>query len=74
MGVHEVTHSFEVQSVDEFWNMLARSTPPIHAVREALGQDQWTMVVQELLSGLHEKWGPGPQRIPVIANLAVGRH
>lgn len=72
--VHEVTHSREVPSVDEFWNMLAQSTPPMHAVRETLAPEQWTKVVQELLSGLHEKWGLGPQRVSLIANLAVGRH
>ena len=71
--VHEVAHTHEVASVDELWNMLARSTPPLHAVREALGQEQWPKVVQQLLSSLREQWGQGPQRVPLIANLAVGR-
>lgn len=71
--MHEVTHTREVASIDEFWDMLARSTPPMHAAREALGQEEWPGVVRQLLDALHEKWGRGPQRVPLIANLAVGR-
>jgi ubiquinone/menaquinone biosynthesis C-methylase UbiE len=72
--IHEIAHAREVANVDEYWNMLARSTPPLHAVREALGQEQWPGVVQQLLGSLREKWGPGPQCVSLIANLAVGRH
>jgi ubiquinone/menaquinone biosynthesis C-methylase UbiE len=71
--VHEVSHVREVPSVDAYWNMLARSTPPLHAVREAVGQERWTEVVRQLLASLREKWGTGPQTVQLIANLAVGR-
>ncbi len=71
--VREVTHTFEASSVDEFWTAFERSTPPICAVREKLGPGRWPEVVRRLLDDLHAKWGSGPQGVPMIANLAIGR-
>jgi SAM-dependent methyltransferase len=71
--VREVTHTFEAPSVDEFFAALERSTPPIRAVREKVGPERWPELVERLLGDLHAKWGTGPQGVPMIANLALGR-
>jgi SAM-dependent methyltransferase len=71
--VREITHAFEAPSVDAFWEVLERSTPPIHAVREAVGPDAWAKVRRDLVEALRAKWGTGPQEVPMIANLGIGR-
>jgi ubiquinone/menaquinone biosynthesis C-methylase UbiE len=71
--VHEVTHALATPSVEDFLQMLERSTPPIRAVREAVGPERWTEVRRELVDSLLDKWGTGPQRVPMIANLGVGQ-
>ncbi len=73
VSVREITHTLEVPSVDHFWTALERSTPPIRAVREAVGPERWPELVERLLSELHAKWGTGAQGVPMIANLALGR-
>jgi ubiquinone/menaquinone biosynthesis C-methylase UbiE len=73
VDVREVTHAFEVPSVDELWRALARSTPPIHVARERLGDEQWAEVHRQITDLVRAKWGTGPQRVPMTANLAVGR-
>jgi ubiquinone/menaquinone biosynthesis C-methylase UbiE len=70
--VREVEHTLEVPSVEAFWIALARSTPPIHAVREHLGPERWEQVAHQLVESLRAKWGNGPQHVPMIANLAMG--
>lgn len=70
--VCEVEHTLEVPSVEAFWIALARSTPPIHTVREHLGPERWEEVARQLVESLRAKWGNGPQRVPMIANLAMG--
>jgi len=73
--VLEVEHTLEVPSVEAFWIGLARSTPPIHAVREHLGPERWERVAHQLVESLRAKWGDGPQQpqqVPMIANLATG--
>jgi SAM-dependent methyltransferase len=73
VDVCEVTHTFEASSVDQFWTAFERSTPPICAVREKVGPERWPEVVGRLLDDLHARWGTGPQGVPMIANLAIGR-
>ena len=70
--VREVEHALEVPSVEAFWIALARSTPPIHAVREHLGPERWEKVAGQLVASLRAKWDDGPQHVPMIANLAMG--
>ncbi len=70
--VREVTHAIEVPSADEFWRTLERSTPPIHVAREQLGEERWSEVHRRITDLLRSRWGTGPQRLPMIANLAVG--
>ncbi len=69
--VEEMTSALDVPSVEEFWQMIARSTPTVRSAREALGE-QWPAVERQVSALLGAKWGPGPQRVVMIANVAVG--
>lgn len=70
--VHASTHVLETPSIEAFWEALERSTPPIHLAREALGA-VWHEVRRKLVSSLLARWGTGPQRIAMSANLGAGR-
>jgi ubiquinone/menaquinone biosynthesis C-methylase UbiE len=70
--VHEVTHEFVSPSIDDYWNTMERGTAPYRAVREWVGPERWTEVRRKLIELLQAKWGTGPQRIPMIANLGMG--
>ncbi len=70
--VQETTHAIEVTSAEELWRALERSTPPIHAAREQLGEERWAGVQGQIRDQLREEWGTGPQRVPMTANLALG--
>jgi ubiquinone/menaquinone biosynthesis C-methylase UbiE len=70
--VHEVTYQFESSSIEDYWDTMERGTPPARAVREWVGPEHWTEVRQKLIELLQAKWGTGPQRIPMIANLGIG--
>jgi SAM-dependent methyltransferase len=71
--VREVTHAIEATSAEGLWRALERSTPPIHAAREQLGEEQWAEVHRRITDELRAKWGTGPRRVPMTANLALGR-
>jgi len=68
----EITHSIEAISADGLWRAMQRSTPPIRAAQEALGEG-WGDVHRRIGEMLSARWGEGPQRIPMTANLARGR-
>ncbi|MGP8227140.1 MAG: class I SAM-dependent methyltransferase [Terracidiphilus sp.] len=70
--VHEVTYEFESPSIEDYWNAMERGTAPFRALREWVGAERWTEVRQKLIEVLQAKWGTGPQRIPMIANLGIG--
>jgi ubiquinone/menaquinone biosynthesis C-methylase UbiE len=71
--VEETTHAIEATSAEQLWRAMERSTPPIHAAREQLGEERWAAVQERICGQLREKWGAGPQRVPMTANLALGR-
>lgn len=71
--VHEVEHGLVADSVDQYWTTVARSTPHIRLIREHVGAEAWAALSIRMLDRLHERWGTGPQHVPMIANLAVGR-
>lgn len=71
IAVEEMTNALELRSAEEFWQMIARSTPTVRAAQEALGK-RWPAVERQVSALLGAKWGPGPQRVAMIANVAVG--
>jgi len=70
--VVEVTHVLEAPSIEEYWNILERSTPPVRAVRESVTPERWTVVRLQLLEAMQARWGSGPVSVPMIANLGIG--
>jgi hypothetical protein len=70
---HEVTHELETPSIEDFLQTMERSAPPFHMVREKIGPEQWIEVRRALVDSLRAKWGSGPQHVPMIAVLGVGR-
>jgi hypothetical protein len=70
--VVEVTHALESASIEEYWNTLVRSTPPVRAVRESVAPERWSEIHRKLIEELQSRWGIGPVRIPMIANLGIG--
>lgn len=71
VAVEEVNNALEVPSAEEFWHTIARSTPTVRAAWEALGE-QWPAVERQVAALVGAKWGRGPQRLEMIANVAVG--
>jgi ubiquinone/menaquinone biosynthesis C-methylase UbiE len=70
--VVEVTHALESPSIEEYWNSLERSTPPVRAVRESVEPERWTVVHRKLIESMQTRWGSGPVSVPMIANLGIG--
>jgi ubiquinone/menaquinone biosynthesis C-methylase UbiE len=70
--VHEIRHELAVPSVLDYWRSLERSTPPIIAARESAPETRWASVREAIDRRLEERFGTGPQRVPLIALLGVG--
>ena len=70
--VSEFATSMVMPSTEAFVDYLSRGHPAVAALRERLG-DRWAEVGAELLTRLRAQVGPGPHRIPLVANLSVGR-
>jgi ubiquinone/menaquinone biosynthesis C-methylase UbiE len=71
--IHEIAHELEMPSIEEYWNTLERSTPPVRVVREAVDPERWSAVCRRLIEAMQARWGSGPVSIPMIANLGIGR-
>jgi ubiquinone/menaquinone biosynthesis C-methylase UbiE len=69
----EVTHELESPSIADYWDTLERATPPVRAVRESVAPERWTEVRRKLMEAMQARWGSGPVRVPMIANLGIGR-
>jgi SAM-dependent methyltransferase len=70
--VREVTHRLDVPSAVEYWRVLERSTPPMLAAREAVPAERWAELSACIAGRLESRFGSGPQKLPLIALLAVG--
>lgn len=73
VDVQEAARAFEVSSAEEFWREIKRGTPPIRFARESLGAERWPEVDGRIDNLLRARWGTGPQRVVMTANLALGR-
>ena len=70
--VSEFATSIEMPSTEAFVDYFSRVQPAVAALREGLGH-RWAEVGAELLTRLRAEVGPGPHRIPLVANVSVGR-
>ncbi len=71
--VEEVSASAEAASLDEAWSFLRRGNAPLRLLQDNLGDSAWGEVERKMLAALSEKYGTGPQRITMVANLGLGR-
>jgi SAM-dependent methyltransferase len=69
--VHEHVSSFDVPSIAEFVEGMVRTNAPVVLMRRRLG-DAWPDIQTRLREGLEARFGPGPQRVEMPANLTVG--
>lgn len=72
VAVHEFAATMEVPSTADLVASMARTNAPIVLMRRKLG-DAWEGVAARLLERLVERFGPGPHRVSMPANLIVGR-
>jgi SAM-dependent methyltransferase len=72
VDVVEVTHILEAPSIEDYWNTLERSTPPVRVVRESVAPELWNEARGKLIEAMQARWGKGPVQIPMIAILGIG--
>ena len=72
VDVHEVRREVEVPSATEYWRSLERSTPPMLATREALPAERWAELSARIARRIEDRFGPGPQRLALVALLGAG--
>ena len=52
---------------------MARTNAPLAWLEKKLGPSRWQDVAVDVVATLEEKFGPGPQRFEMIANVGLGR-
>lgn len=69
----EFSASLDTTSLAEAWNFMSRGSAPFSLLRKTIGERDWARVERGIVEHLLEKYGPGPQRITMVANLGMGR-
>lgn len=70
--VHEVSHAWEMESAQRFWESVLRSNAPLLMLQRRLGEERWLEVSSALAERLTGVLGKGAVRVEFIANIAVG--
>jgi SAM-dependent methyltransferase len=70
--VHEVSHAWQMDSAQRFWDSVLRSNAPLLILQKRLGEERWAEVSSALAERLTRVMGEGPVRVEFIANIAVG--
>jgi ubiquinone/menaquinone biosynthesis C-methylase UbiE len=73
VAVEEVSATAEAPSLDEAWTFMFRGSPPLALVRKGTGEEAWTKIEQGIVAALRHKYGTGPQKLTMTANLGLGR-
>ena len=71
--VIETSHAMDAPSLAALWESMRRSNAPVELLERDLGTDRWATLQAGVLARLEERFGTGPQRVTMIANLGVGR-
>lgn len=71
--VEEVSATAEAPSLDEAWTFMFRGSPPLGLVRQKVGEETWLRIEQGIVAALRRKYGSGPQKLTMTANLGLGR-
>ena len=60
-------------AIPEGWAGLVKGNVMFHVLREKLGAERFPKVMDGVLGRLRARFGDGPQRMTMIANLGAGR-
>jgi SAM-dependent methyltransferase len=71
--VEPITRSFTYPSVKALWEVASRAGAPLVLARETMPEQRWACVSGEIVRGLEQRFGRGPQTIDVAVNLAHAR-
>ncbi|WP_437839359.1 class I SAM-dependent methyltransferase [Sorangium sp. So ce1153] len=72
VSVREVAYAMEAASTEELWGSMRRSNAPLVLLRDKLGAERWDEVAQAILARMRARFGDGPQRVSMAANLGTG--
>ncbi|WP_438001121.1 methyltransferase domain-containing protein [Sorangium sp. So ce185] len=72
VSVREVEHAWEAASTEELWGSMRRSNAPLVLLRDKLGEARWDELGEAILARLQARFGEGPQRLGMVANLGAG--
>jgi hypothetical protein len=72
VDVKLVSHAQTASSPSAFWTSMSRSTAPLVLLRRRIGEERWSTLADGILSGLTERFGPGPLHVEPQALLGVG--
>ncbi|WP_438029245.1 class I SAM-dependent methyltransferase [Sorangium sp. So ce233] len=72
VSVREVEHPMEAPSTEELWARLRRGNAPLVLLRDKLGAARWDELGQAIFARLLARFGDGPQRLSMVANLGAG--
>lgn len=70
--VAQVTHAREAPSLDALWASWRRGNAPFVLLRGRLGDERWEALGEAVLARLRQRFGSGPQRVEMTANLGLG--
>jgi SAM-dependent methyltransferase len=73
VAVTEVSYALTAPSLQELWDSMARTDAPLAWLEKKLGPSRWQEVALEVVGRLEERFGPGPQRFEMVANVGLGR-
>lgn len=71
VAIHTVTHTFEVDSPEAYWQVMSKSAPPAVALLERIGPEAAKRVRDTLLDQLARRFGDGRISLSNEAHIGV---
>ncbi len=68
--VSTIARSFVFPSVESLWTIAGRAGAPMVLARDAVGEERWSRASEQIVRGLEQRFGSGPQRVELSVNLA----
>jgi SAM-dependent methyltransferase len=68
--VTTIARSFTFPSVASLWAIAGRAGAPLVVARDAMGEERWTRASEQIVRGLEQRFGVGPQNVELGVNLA----
>lgn len=73
VAVHTLVHETSHASMEAFWTSTEKSLAPLVLLRNGMGEDAYAPIGQGIYAHLRERFGDGPQKVAMFANLGVAR-